>query len=244
MTTVSFLSRRPVGATSGARHKLAALGRNETFREWAGKLGMAGLCGFLCLGALARFATILAATTGLDALDIARLAAATCQTVFYVLVAWFTLIRRPAVKRARGIQPRATALLGTLSVFAFAFLPPASGLPLAWHIVATALLLASAALASAVVTRLGRSLTVMAEARRLVTSGPYRFVRHPLYVVEELAALAGFIEAFSLWAGLLLAVQVALQLGRICNEEAVLEAAFPEYRHYKAATAGLIPGVW
>jgi Isoprenylcysteine carboxyl methyltransferase (ICMT) family len=29
----------------------------------------------------------------------------------------------------------------------------------------------------------------MAETRQLVTSGPYRFVRHPLYAAEEIAML-------------------------------------------------------
>jgi protein-S-isoprenylcysteine O-methyltransferase Ste14 len=84
----------------------------------------------------------------------------------------------------------------------------------------------------------------MSEARGLVTRGPYRFVRHPLYLVEELAAIAGFIEAFSLAATLLLAAQIALQIRRIINEEAVLEARFPDYARYRATTARVIPGIW
>jgi protein-S-isoprenylcysteine O-methyltransferase Ste14 len=69
-------------------------------------------------------------------------------------------------------------------------------------------------------------------------------VRHPLYLVEELAAIAGFIEAFSLAAALLLALQLAFQIRRILNEEAVLEASFPDYARYKARTARVIPGIW
>jgi len=85
---------------------------------------------------------------------------------------------------------------------------------------------------------------VLPEARALVTRGPYRFVRHPLYLVEELAAFSGFIEAMSIWAVLLLALQLACQLRRILNEEAVLTAAFPEYVCYQRATARLVPGLW
>jgi protein-S-isoprenylcysteine O-methyltransferase Ste14 len=177
-------------------------------------------------------------------LSSARLAAVLCQTVFYILIAWFTFVRRPVVRRARGVQPRATALLGTFAIFGFAFLPPARGLPPGWHVTAALLLLLSAALAAVVLTKLGRSLALMPEARRLVTSGPYRFVRHPLYLVEELAAIAGFIEAMSLAALFLLALQVALLIGRIYNEEAVLDGAFPAYARYKASTARLIPGIW
>jgi protein-S-isoprenylcysteine O-methyltransferase Ste14 len=69
-------------------------------------------------------------------------------------------------------------------------------------------------------------------------------VRHPLYVVEELAAIAGFIEAFSIAAALLLALQIAFQIRRILNEEAVLVTTFPEYARYQATTARAIPGLW
>jgi len=39
---------------------------------------------------------------------------------------------------------------------------------------------------------------MMAEARRLVTSGPYRLVRHPLYLAEELAVVGIFVQSLPL----------------------------------------------
>jgi protein-S-isoprenylcysteine O-methyltransferase Ste14 len=85
---------------------------------------------------------------------------------------------------------------------------------------------------------------MMAEARRLVTSGPYRFVRHPLYLAEELSVIGLFLQFASLWTAALFAVQIAFQLRRMHNEENVLTASFPEYAAYRRRTARLIPGIY
>lgn len=219
--------------------------QSDKLREAAAKLGIGAVCIFLLLGAFVRFVTVLdRAPRGLDALSTAQLFTIICQTIFYLLVLWFTLIRRPALQRARGWKPRLVAAIGAFAIFGFGLLPPAQGIALGWHIAAAVLLLASAALGALVLPYLGRSFSLMSEARGLVTSGPYRIVRHPLYVVEELAAIAGFIEAFSLAAAVLLAVQIAFQIRRILNEEAVLAASFPDYARYRATTARVIPGIW
>jgi protein-S-isoprenylcysteine O-methyltransferase Ste14 len=224
---------------------LAALWRNEALREIAAKLGLAGVCLFLCVGAAVRFALVVEdAPDGIGLLAATRLFAVAGQTIFYLLVLWFTLVRRPVKQRASGWRPRLVAAIGTFAIFGFGILPPAPGLALGWHLAAALLLLGSAALGAIVLTRLGRCFSLMSEARGLVTQGPYRFVRHPLYVVEELAAVAGFIETMSLAAALLLAVQIACQLRRIRNEEEILAASFPEYAGYRATTARLIPGIW
>jgi protein-S-isoprenylcysteine O-methyltransferase Ste14 len=226
-------------------HRFGVFLQQEKLREGAAKLGIAAVCLFLCLGAFLRFATVLErAPGGSDALRTAQLFTIACQTIFYLLVLWFTLIRRPALRRARGWKPRLVAAIGAFSIFGFGLLPPVQGIGIAWHLTAASLLLASAALAMLVLPYLGRFFSLMSEARGLVTRGPYRFVRHPLYVVEELAAVAGFIEGFSLVAGLLLGLQIACQIRRILNEEAVLEASFPDYARYKAKTARVIPGIW
>lgn len=239
-----------MSATASAPHArrrhFGAMLESEGLREAAAKLGVAGVCVFLCLGGLARFATVLARSPaeGLDALSAAQLFTIACQTIFYLLVLWFTLVRRPALRRARGLTPRLVAAGGAFSIFGFGLLPPAQGLAIAWHAAAAGLLLASAALAALALPYLGRSFSLMPEARGLVTRGPYRRVRHPLYALEEMAAIAGFIEAFSLAAGILLALQIAFQIRRILNEEAVLEASFPDYARYKARTARVLPGIW
>ncbi len=78
----------------------------------------------------------------------------------------------------------------------------------------------------------------------LITSGPYRYVRHPRYLGALLLAL-GLPLAFRSWIGLVLypAVVVVILL-RIRDEEALMGKEFgPEWEAYCRQTRCLIPWV-
>jgi protein-S-isoprenylcysteine O-methyltransferase Ste14 len=162
---------------------------------------------------------------------------------FLILLAVMTVVRRRATGKARGVEPRISALAGTFLVSAVALFPRRE-LSVGGEIAATALILLGTALAVYVLMQLGRSFSVMAEARRLVTSGVYRIVRHPLYVAEEIAAIGLVIQFLSSQTLLLLAVHAGFQLRRMRNEEAILIGTFPEYGAYKEKTARLVPGIY
>jgi protein-S-isoprenylcysteine O-methyltransferase Ste14 len=106
------------------------------------------------------------------------------------------------------------------------------------------LTLSGSGLAVYVLSHLGRSFSIMAEARRLVTNGPYSLVRHPLYIAEFVGIFGAFIQYASLPVTILLLTQITFQLLRIRNEEDVLKSTFPEYASYMARTNRLVPGVW
>ncbi len=79
-----------------------------------------------------------------------------------------------------------------------------------------------------------RSFGIVPEARELKTSGPYRFVRHPVYLGQFLAqggVWLFFARTHVAWIGLYIAF-VALQLYRSKLEDRALAAAFGE--KYKA----------
>ena len=91
------------------------------------------------------------------------------------------------------------------------------------------------------VLALGRCFGVLPEARGLVRRGPYRFVRHPVYL-GEITALAGLTLAAPVPRNVgLLAVLVAAQMVRARFEERALSAAFPEYASYMTTTGRLFP---
>jgi protein-S-isoprenylcysteine O-methyltransferase len=94
---------------------------------------------------------------------------------------------------------------------------------------------------------LGRnwSQTVSAkEGHELVTSGPYRFVRHPMYTGGFVACLASAVVAGGpfVFAALTLG---PLFLWRVRAEDRLMTEQFPaEYPAYMARTKALIPFVW
>jgi len=162
---------------------------------------------------------------------------------FMLLAASAVILRSPPTGKSSGLEPRISALTGTFLIYAV-LLFPRRDLSLTEEIISTLLTMIGNAGALIALSQLGRSFSIMAESRRLVTTGPYRFVRHPLYVAEEIATIGMFLQYDLQWAVLVLAAHIALQLRRMHNEELVLTAQFPEYAAYQRTTARLIPGVY
>ena len=163
--------------------------------------------------------------------------------LFAVTVIGLLFARRPPTAGASGIAPRVAAILGTYLSVGLLMLPRPA-LPPALLAVSTSLILAGMAFALYALLSLGSSISMMAEARKLVTSGPYSIVRHPLYVAEEIAGLGVLIQFFSVWAVLIAVLQFCCQLYRMQCEENVLSGAFDDYQSYKARTFRMIPGIY
>lgn len=78
---------------------------------------------------------------------------------------------------------------------------------------------------------------------RLVTAGPYHYVRNPIYLGALLVITAGVAVHPSL-GNLGLAAMAAIALiTRIICEERLLRITYPEYQEYAKRTARLIPFV-
>ena len=86
----------------------------------------------------------------------------------------------------------------------------------------------SSALTAWGIWTLRRSFSITVEARDLVTEGPYRWVRHPVYLGEVLSAAIVTAWRPSLANGVLLVLFAGLQLYRSRLEERKLALAFPE----------------
>ncbi|MGY8684331.1 isoprenylcysteine carboxylmethyltransferase family protein [Bradyrhizobium sp. UFLA05-153] len=168
------------------------------------------------------------------------IAARIANVLFLSLVAATTITRLAPIQKSKGIEPRISALLGTFLCTILALLPKAELDPV-WSVVSTTLILVGSSLSFVVLRWLGKSFSIFAEARRLVTEGPYRIVRHPLYLCEGVALIGITLQVLSPLAILMAIAIVMVQCRRMINEEAILQAAFPEYRVYAANTSFLIP---
>lgn len=118
---------------------------------------------------------------------------------------------------------------------------------LAFSLAGALLALAGTALRVWSVATLGSSFSGHIETwpnQALVTSGPYRFIRHPAYAgsILQTIGLPLILNAWPLLLGC--AVLLALFVRRIQLEEIFLNREFPGYQHAMQSIPRLIPGIW
>lgn len=79
----------------------------------------------------------------------------------------------------------------------------------------------------------------------VITSGPYRLVRHPMYVAMILMYVSTALILGSVWALGLGSVLAVLIVWRTAREDQMLRQELPGYQEYAAITRyRLLPGVW
>jgi protein-S-isoprenylcysteine O-methyltransferase Ste14 len=167
------------------------------------------------------------------------LSAAIC---FDLLLVYLLVVRDRPVGKAKGVLPRLFAFVGTFLGVGILQLPVAP-LGLGMQVVA-ALLIGLGSLGSFLVLwRLGKSFSIMPEARKLVTTGPYAWARHPLYAVEIITIIGTAIQFQAPLSWLIALAVVGMLWIRTHYEEQVLEENFPEYGEYRARTKRFIPGL-
>lgn len=157
------------------------------------------------------------------------------------LVILFLLLRRRACAISRNPGEWLLALAGTCTPMlvrietAHALVPPLAG--------ATLLLMGMVIQVLAKLV-LGRSLGLVPAHRGLKRSGPYRFVRHPMYAGYLLSHLGFVLLNPTLWNLAWYVCCDGIQIFRLLAEERFL-ARDPQYRHYRTAVRyRLIPGLF
>jgi protein-S-isoprenylcysteine O-methyltransferase Ste14 len=78
----------------------------------------------------------------------------------------------------------------------------------------------------------------------LVTTGPYRYVRHPIYASALLLIWAGVFGNLSVENVSYGLLALAGAFARIMSEEALVRVRYPEYDEYARKTRRLVPFVF
>ena len=116
-----------------------------------------------------------------------------------VLVIVIFFVRRLPVARGGGNGTWLVAIVASNFELLVVALPRATSSP-ARELAAAALLTVGLAAGIYVLSVLGRSFSILPQARGLVTRGPYRVVRHPLYLAGMIAALGIMLRYEQPWA--------------------------------------------
>ena len=133
------------------------------------------------------------------------------------------------------------AFSGTFAAIGASFLPGGARRE---GLVLVADVLATAGLAYSVwgLAYLRRSFSIIPEARRLVTGGPYTLSRHPVYLGEVATAIGVNLATAGWLSALAIVYFIACELMRIRWEERILALSFPsDYPQYARRVPRYLP---
>lgn len=168
----------------------------------------------------------------------------------FVAGAAITLLSNKAPQSRDGRRVAAAASLSaTFLLVGLSYLPAG---PVLWHAsssveqVGLGLSVLGAALALTAFFSLGSSFSITPEARALVVTGPYRFLRHPIYFAEMLMIVGVVVGYPRLTTSVGALCVVGLQIYRIQMEERLLRDAFhASFVDFSARTRfRLVPLLW
>ena len=153
------------------------------------------------------------------------------ETLIFFAILMSYAIRTEPLARSMGIREIVIPLIGAVTPFALLFTPPSSWIyrnsyclyaVFYWMTAATSLTLWG-------IWTLRRSFSVTVEVRALVTNGPYRWLRHPIYLGEIITAVGVLVWRFSPQNLAIFITFVIIQILRARWEEDKLKKFFPDY---------------
>ncbi len=162
---------------------------------------------------------------------------------FYSLVVFLYFTRSAARSTTKSLIAKTLAFITSFLPFAIPFLGRSSvhsGIMLSADLITIFGMTISLYSLGA----LGRSFSIIPQARTLVQTGPYKLVRHPLYLGELISLMGIVIARFSVSAMTIYCLIIALQIYRASQEERLLSDIFPEYESYSLKKARFLPGIF
>ena len=152
------------------------------------------------------------------------------------------IIRKPAIEqtnRGEYLIPVLSFILPFFVLNNIIFINPDYSFPLGLLIAVPGMIIALTA-----ILFIRRSFAVLPAVRTLVDNGPYRYIRHPVYLGETIYVFGSMLLYFNILSIFFLIAALAFMIGRIELEERKL-GKLPEYREYmKRVKYRLVPRVF
>jgi len=79
---------------------------------------------------------------------------------------------------------------------------------------------------------------------KLIRSGPYKIIRHPMYLSVFIITLCWIIDYFTYARLIVTLILYFAVILKINHEEKLLKSAFPEYEEYQSQSKKLIPFIY
>ena len=142
-----------------------------------------------------------------------------------------------------GLIPRLWAIVAANFSYSLVLLPKA-GYSDVISAISSAVLLVGTIGAAFTLFHLGRGFAILPQARALAITGPYRIIRHPLYLFEQICMLGVSLQYLQPWAFSIAIVGFALQFPRMRFEEEIMTEAYPAYREYTVHPPKIVPWLY
>jgi protein-S-isoprenylcysteine O-methyltransferase Ste14 len=226
--------------------RLVRLQREVEATRWGGLvLGNVWPAYLFALPLSARIWNFARTPWGDSAHDRAQLLQEVVTIVFLSLVVALFVVRRRGIAGQRAtFWPGIVALVGTFLLNVVGYLPIQESTSTSALLVASGVVVLGTLWTIWSLATLGRCFGLFPEVRGLVLRGPYRLVRHPVYLGELASAVGLLIARPHPLVFVLFALFAALQYGRTVYEERALAAAYPsDYPAYVQRVPRLVPGL-
>ena len=163
---------------------------------------------------------------------------------FYGLIIILYFLRRPPRSISTSFVTNTIAILAAIIPFIFPFMGESGLINPRMIVIADLTIMAGMVLCIYSLCSLGRSFSIIPQARKLVQDGPYRLIRHPLYLGELVSTFGIVLVDARILKVSLYGLFIGFQIYRAFQEERLLGTVFPEYQEYYTRTARLVPGLF
>jgi protein-S-isoprenylcysteine O-methyltransferase Ste14 len=164
--------------------------------------------------------------------------------VFLGMVLTIYILRAPAIRTNRAPGAVLIAMVGSFYLFSISLLPGGPRPTVLSLLLGDVLLMVGLVLSLYSLATLRRNFSLVPETRELVTKGPYRWVRHPLYVGETISGLGLIVPSLWILNLTIFVIYLGAQLIRANLEDTMLREGFPQYAAWEKHTKRFVPWVY